>query len=448
MHLNPRKIFPLLFLVLLAAAAAWYFGGDQAKAETGELSASGTIEANQVSVAPEVSGLVLEAPIAEGDVVQQGAVLFRLDAALLQAQLNQAQSAVAQAEANYALVAAGPSAEQRQLALAAARLELTGAEQALESLYDGAELAAAQASQAVAAGDKALDKAQQRLDNMTGLADPADVDAAWAAVVLAKDRLDKARKDFEPYEKKAEDNVVRAMLQSKVAEAQKLYDATVTRYNNITGTSNRFELALAEADVALAQAQLDQAREHYEEVAAGPEAEALALAERRLEVAKAQLAAAQADPSLEQLALAQAQVDSARATLGVIQAQLDRLVLVAPIAGVVLSRHVEPGEFVMPGAPLATIARLDELTITVYVPEDRYGTINIGQVAQVRVDSFPSEVFAAVVQRVADQAEFTPRNVQTEAGRRTTVFAVKLSVANPEGRLKPGMPADVTFNSD
>lgn len=447
MHPNPRKIFPVLMLIFLVAAAWWYYGSNPVKADTGTLSASGTIEATQASIAPEVSGLVLDVLIDEGDVIQKGTVLFRLDAALLRAQWSQAQTAVAQAEANYALVAAGAIAEQRQLAVAAATLELTRAEQALEALSDNADLVAAQAFQAVAIADKALDKAQQRLDNMTGLADPADVDAAWAAVVLAKDRLDKANEKFEPYEKKAEDNVVRAMFQSKVAEAQKQYDATVTRYNNIVGTSNRFELALAEADLALVQVQLDEAREHYEEVADGPEPDALALAQVRLQAAKAQLAVAQADPSPEQLALAQAQVDTARATLPVIQAQLDRLVLVAPMDGVVLSQHVEPGEFVMPGTPLMTLARLDELTITVYVPEDRYGTIRLGQVAQVRVDSFPGQVFEAVVQRIADQAEFTPRNVQTEQGRRTTVFAVKLTVENPEGRLKPGMPADVTFNS-
>jgi hypothetical protein len=66
----------------------------------------------------------------------------------------------------------------------------------------------------------------------------------------------------------------------------------------------------------------------------------------------------------------------------------------------------------------------------------------------VAVDSFPGESFAAEVVRIADQAEFTPRNVQTEEGRRTTVFAVELTVENPEGKLKPGMPADVEFGQE
>jgi multidrug resistance efflux pump len=94
---------------------------------------------------------------------------------------------------------------------------------------------------------------------------------------------------------------------------------------------------------------------------------------------------------------------------------------------------------------LITLARLEDLTITVYIAEDRYGTISIGQTARVEVDSFPGEVFEARVIRIADEAEFTPRNVQTEEGRRNTVFALELAVENPEGKLKPGMPADVDF---
>jgi HlyD family secretion protein len=85
------------------------------------------------------------------------------------------------------------------------------------------------------------------------------------------------------------------------------------------------------------------------------------------------------------------------------------------------------------------------LYITVFVPEDRYGQIKVEQPVVVKVDSFPTETFAAKVTRIADQAEFTPRNVQTAEGRATTVFAVKLAVDDADGRLKPGMPADVYF---
>ena len=63
------------------------------------------------------------------------------------------------------------------------------------------------------------------------------------------------------------------------------------------------------------------------------------------------------------------------------------------------------------------------------------------------MDSFPGQQFAATVTHIADRAEFTPRNVQTAEGRRSTVFAVRLSIDNPDGQLKPGMPADVDFGS-
>jgi HlyD family secretion protein len=92
-----------------------------------------------------------------------------------------------------------------------------------------------------------------------------------------------------------------------------------------------------------------------------------------------------------------------------------------------------------------TTADLSQLTITVYVPEDRYGQIRRGQTATVTVDSFPGTEFSAQVTHIADQAEFTPRNVQTVEGRSATVYAIELAVTDTEGRLKPGMPADVSF---
>jgi HlyD family secretion protein len=98
----------------------------------------------------------------------------------------------------------------------------------------------------------------------------------------------------------------------------------------------------------------------------------------------------------------------------------------------------------MPGM---TIGELDTLKVTVYIPEDQYGQINLGQRATLSLDSFPNESFTATVTRIADKAEFTPQNVQTKEGRQTTVYAVELSLNNKDGILKPGMPTDVTFDN-
>jgi multidrug resistance efflux pump len=116
-----------------------------------------------------------------------------------------------------------------------------------------------------------------------------------------------------------------------------------------------------------------------------------------------------------------------------------------PIDGVVLDRAVEPGEIVSPGTTLVTISNLDELTLTVYVPEDRYGQIMLGQSCVVTVDSFPKQSFSGTVSHIAEKAEFTPRNVQTTDSRKNTVFAIKLDMVPTGGLLKPGMPADVHF---
>ena len=89
--------------------------------------------------------------------------------------------------------------------------------------------------------------------------------------------------------------------------------------------------------------------------------------------------------------------------------------------------------------------RYKHICITVYIPEDKYGQISLGDPAVLSVDSFPDQEFMASVTRIADRAEYTPRNVQTKEDRQTTVYAIELSVDDPDGKLKPGMPTDVTF---
>lgn len=446
MHLNPRRILPFLIVIILIAVAVWYFSVEADQQENGPLSASGTIEANSLNLAAESGGKVIQVNASEGDAVHAGEVLIKFDDQLLRAQLEQAEAALSQAKANYDLVASGLPVEQQQLAVSTAKLELLSAQQALDELYQNSDIMAALTLQEIAQADKAVDQATKRIDTLNSPADQADIDEAKAAVVLARDRLDKAQDKFGPYEKKKEDNVIRATLLSRVAEAQNYYDKTVTRLNNLTGSANELDLAIAEADLALAQAQKADAELRYASLVGGPDPDDIAMAEARLDTAQANLEAALADPSREQLAVAQAQIDAAEAAIKVLESQLEKLTLSTMIDGIVLEKSIEPGEITLPGTPLFVIAELDDLSITVYVPEDRYGEIMLGQRAKLTVDSFPSEIFLAQVVQIADQAEYTPRNVQTQEGRRTTVFAVKLNIESSEGRLKPGMPADVSFD--
>jgi multidrug resistance efflux pump len=169
------------------------------------------------------------------------------------------------------------------------------------------------------------------------------------------------------------------------------------------------------------------------------------VAEANLALAQAKLEALLAGPQPERVKAAEAEVQQAEAALRLAQVQWDRLALRSPIAGLVTSRLVDPGELAQPGAVLMTVANLDQVTLQIFVPTDRIGHVHVGQKAVVTVDSFRGRSFEGKVIYIADRAEFTPKNVQTQEDRVQTVFAVKLALENPEHLLKPGMPADATL---
>ena len=85
------------------------------------------------------------------------------------------------------------------------------------------------------------------------------------------------------------------------------------------------------------------------------------------------------------------------------------------------------------------------MQLLVYLPEDQYGQVSLGDSVNITVDSFSNRAFSGEVIHIADEAEYTPKNVQTESGRKATVYAVKIQVENADHKLKPGMPADVEF---
>ena len=442
-----KQFAPFVVILLIIAAIVFYLTQVAAE-EGGPLTASGTVEAVDVDVSSELGGRVEQITAEEGDRVQQGELLIQFDDDALQAELEQAEAALKQAQAKYDLTAMKLSPENRQAAIAAAQLELVNAQQALDKLYEDVDVARAAAQQAVANGRDAVRDAQERVDNLQVSAPQTDIEQAEANVTLARDELEDAIDDYEPYEDKPETNLTRATYLSRKAQAQENYDDAVRLLNNLKSVGDEIDLAQAEADLAAAEAALADARREYDDLAEGPDPEALAVAQARLDNAQAQLDLAQAGGSKEELAVAQAQIDTAQAAVNAIKVQLSKLTLEAPMSGTILYRAVEPGEVVKPGAPVLTIADLENLTITVYVPEDRYGEIVLGQTARVTANSFPDETFQATVVRIAEEAEFTPRNVQTAEGRRATVFAVKLAVSDPGGKLKPGMPADVVFGGE
>lgn len=137
-----------------------------------------------------------------------------------------------------------------------------------------------------------------------------------------------------------------------------------------------------------------------------------------------------------------ARLQAAEKEVALIAHNLTKTQVQAPISGRIIAKAVEQGEVVGPGQLVAIVADLSRIELTVYVPEKDIGKIRLDAPAKVRVDAFPDRQFAARVARIDETAQFTPRDIHMPEERVRMVFGVTLKIANPEGLLKPGMPAD------
>ena len=144
----------------------------------------------------------------------------------------------------------------------------------------------------------------------------------------------------------------------------------------------------------------------------------------------------------QQRAQADAQVEAAGKTLSLARQRVGRTRLYAPISGNILSRLAEPGEVVAIGQPVAVLGNLNQVRLKMFISEGDLGRLRLGAPARIRVDAFPNRSFPARVAQVDAQAQFTPRDVHMEDERVRTVYGVTLESPNPDGLLKPGMPAD------
>lgn len=166
-------------------------------------------------------------------------------------------------------------------------------------------------------------------------------------------------------------------------------------------------------------------------------------AEHDARVAREQLTGAKAarGSAHQEVAALDAQVAS-------IDDKLARSRITSPLTGTVLARYVERGEFVQPGQPLFKLASLDSLTFRAYVSNTQLSQLKLGQRVQVGVDRADSiATMPGRVTWIASAAEFTPTPIQTRDERADQVYAVKIAVANPDGRLRIGMPGELTIGS-
>ena len=460
MHDNKRMLIPVALIIILIIAGGWYLvTQNQKAAEPGPLGGSGTVEAVEVTVSPEVSGRVVEVLVEEGQSVQAGDLLFRLDDTLLLAQQAQAQTALEAAQAGLEVAHAALPLAQASVDSAQVQydLELLNARSQAQPLREtdwaarppaefgmpvwyftkAEEIAAAQAELDAAT----LNLEAEQTDFEAVMADVTNADLleaeahlaeAQAAFLVAQAVLDRAQRQ--------NDAELRDIAQNEFDAAKAELDAAQQDYDDLLSEQDAADVLEARARLAVAQERYETALDRYNSLQTGEYSPRLRAAETAL--AQAQAGVTQAEAKITQ---AETAVTQAQAQLELLDVQLGKLAVYAPVQAVVLARSIEPGEVVQVGASALTLGRLDSLTITLYLAEDRYGEVSLGQAATVTVDSFPTRSFAAAVVRIADRAEFTPRNVQTDDGRRTTVFAIKLTVEDPEGLLKPGMPADVTF---
>lgn len=474
MHAPQRIVAPIILLLVVGVTAVWWLQQQNQVSADQPLQASGTVEGTEISIASESSGRVVEVLVTQGQAVRSGDPLLRLDDTLLQAQRSQAEAALSAAQAALDSAAAAQGTAQAavnsaqanldtlrlrtQAELSAARLEErplrnTAWRAPLPEDYD-LPVWYFQKSEEIAGAESELELALRLLETERTALEEAIAAAGSANLRAAESSLLQARLQYEI----AADVLAKAELQNDdtlVDQAQAEFDLTETAlqdaqavYDELLSDETAADLLEARARFTIAQERYEAAQDARDLLLTGANSLRVRIAESTLAQGQAALAQAQAALAQTELAVTQAEqgVRQAQAALDLIDVRLAQLVVSAPVDGVVLSRSAEPGEVLTPGGVALTLGQLENLTITVYVSEDRYGQISLGQTATVQVDSFPGQTFSAAVVRIADQAEFTPRNVQTEEGRSTTVFAVELSVANPQGLLKPGMPADVTFS--
>ena len=338
---------------------------------------SGNIEVKDAQIGFKISGRVLERLVSEGESVESGQLVARLESFDLvqEVALRKAEVQAAQASLNE-----------------------------LEAGFRTEEIAQAEAT---------MEKAQFKLDELLSGSRPQEIAAAEASVLSAQANSSYLKIEFERRNKLLTSNTI----------AQKEFDRAKTEYERALAGLHEAQENLKlvregprKEEIDQARAALNEARQHYFMMKNGPREETIDQAGARLEQAKAALALA--------------------------EIRLSYSTISAPFAGLVLSENIEPGEYVAPGTPIVTIGDIKNVWLRAYINQTDLGRVKPGQMVHVTTDTYPEKIYEGSISFISSEAEFTPKNVQTQKERVKLVYRIKIDIPNPDMELKPGMPAD------
>jgi HlyD family secretion protein len=374
---NKKKLIILFSILIIAVMLIYEYIHGRSGKEPNILRVFGNIEIIDTEISFKIAGRVEERLVSEGERVQAGQIVARLDHTELVHQVALRKAEVEVARAALAELEAGPRPEE------------------------------------IAQAEATVRKAQAQLDELLAGSRPQDIAVAEAAVQRAKVEVNRLKADYE--------------------RRYKLYQEGIL-------STNEYEAAQTAYKVAIAQ--LKEAEERLKLLKEGPRKEQIEQARAALMQAKETLILVKKGPRKETIDQARARLDQANQALAMAETQLGYATLVSPISGVVLSKNVEPGEYVAPGTPVVTIGNLDNVWLRAYINETDLGRVKVGQRVRVTTDTYPGKVYEGYISFIASQAEFTPKNVQTEKERVKLVYRIKIDIPNPNMELKPGMPAD------
>jgi HlyD family secretion protein len=262
-----------------------------------------------------------------------------------------------------------------------------------------------------------MEKSAATLDELRNGTRPEDIAVAEAALASAKSDESRAEANFHRI----------SQLPAGATSADEL-DRTKSAY------------VMAREKTRQAAKQLDLARE-------GPRREQIEQAKAALAQATQQYEMVKIGPRQEDIDAGRARAAQAEANFRLAEVTLGYATLRAPMSGIVLSKNIEPGEYVLPGTPIVTMGDLKNIWLRAYINETDLGRVKLGQSARVTADTYPGRSYPGRVGFISDEAEFTPKTVQTPQQRVKLVYRVKIDIDNSKMELKPGMPADAVIDT-